>query len=275
MLKEKSIFGILGNIFIGFYSLFVLVPIYFIIATSLKSTGDVYSKPLGFPLKPVFRNFVDAFTVGRIGQSFLNSLIVTCFTIIISIIVTILLSYGIYKMFHKKVGMIVYSFIMFGLMIAPVGFVNMIILYQKMNLYDNLIGVFLHLAAASIPFSVFLLFGQFRSIPKDLQDAATIDGCNNMQTLMHIFVPLSIPTITTVLILDLLVGWNSLLGPLLLLRSEKLATIPMGLLAFKGTWDVKYNLLFAGIIITAIPIIILFIKFQKNFVESLAGSMKG
>ena len=178
-------------------------------------------------------------------------------------------------MFHKKVGTIIYSFIMFGMMVAPVGFVNLIILYQQMNIYNNLVGIIFNLAANSIPFSVFLLVGQFRSIPKDLQDAATIDGCNEMQTLRYIFVPLSKPTITTILILNLVMSWNNLLSPLLLIRSDKIRPITLSLLAFRGNYNIKYNLLFAGVIITAIPLLILFIKFQKNFVESLSGSMKG
>jgi raffinose/stachyose/melibiose transport system permease protein len=274
-LKKKSLAGILGNAFIGIYSLFILLPIYFIIVTSLKSKADINLKPLGFPLKPVFQNFVDAFIQGHIARSSLNSFVITSGTIIISMIVTILLSFGIYKMFHKKVGSIIYSFIMFGMMVAPVGFVNLIILYQQMHLYNNLIGVIFNLAANSIPFSVFLLVGQFRSIPKDLQDASTIDGCNEMQTLMHILVPLSKPTITTILILNLVMSWNNLLSPLLLIRSEKIEPIPLSLLTFRGNYSISYNLLFAGVIITAIPLVILFIKFQKNFIESLSGSMKG
>lgn len=275
ILNKKSFSGIFGNIFIVIYSLFILLPIYFVIITSLKTKADIILKPLVPSLKPVFQNFVDSFIQGHIARASLNSFAITSGTITISIIVTILLSFGIYKMFHKKVGTIIYSFIMFGMMVAPVGFVNLIILYQQMNIYNNLIGIIFNLAANSIPFSVFLLVGQFRSIPKDLQDAATIDGCNEMQTLRYIFVPLSKPTITTILILNLVMSWNNLLSPLLLIRSDKIRPITLSLLAFRGNYNIKYNLLFAGVIITAIPLLILFIKFQKNFVESLSGSMKG
>lgn len=274
-MKKITLNKILGNILIGFYSFFLLLPIYFVIITSLKSRADINLKPIALPLQPVFRNFIDAIVEGKIARSSINSITITGCTIIISMVVNILLSYGIYKMFAKKVGVTIYSFIMFGMMIAPVGFVNLIILYQQMHLYNNLAGVILNLAANSIPFSVFLLVGHFRSIPKDLQDAATIDGCNDMQTLRNIFIPLSKPTITTILILNLVQSWNNLLSPLLLLRSEKLEPIPLSLLSFRGNYNIKYNFMFAALIITAIPLLLLFSKFQKYFVESLSGSLKG
>ena len=119
------------------------------------------------------------------------------------------------------------------------------------------------------------MVGHFRSLPPDLTDAAIIDGCTDLKALVYIFVPLSKPIITTIVILNLVTSWNNFLLPLLLLTDQKLNTIPLSLMAFKGIFSVQYNLLFAALIITAVPMLVLYLLFQKNFVEGLAGAVKG
>lgn len=275
MKKRITLHGIAGKLLVVLYSIFLLMPIYFVISTSLKEGWEVSLNPLGLPSAPQFRNFYDAIVQGSLVSAFSNSVLVTSCTIAVSLVLTLLLSYGLYKLFNTRAGFVFYTIIMLGLVIAPVGYINLILHYKSLHLYNTLLGVILCVASNSIPFSTFLMVGHFRSLPSDLTDAAIIDGCTDLKALVYIFVPLSKPIITTIVILNLVTSWNNFLLPLLLLTDQKLNTIPLSLMAFKGIFSVQYNLLFAALIITAVPMLVLYLLFQKNFVEGLAGAVKG
>lgn len=275
-MERKNILAkIPGKILVYLYALFLLVPMYFIVITALKSGNEINVNPLGLPSKPLLSNFYEAFIKGNIARSGFNSIVITTFSVIFVLIINASLAYGLYKIYDKKIGAAIYSMIVAGMMVAPVGYVTTILLYRKFHLYNNLAGVIVANIAGSVPFAMFILVGYLRSLPRDLEDAATIDGCSDLQSLIFVIVPVIKPALATIGIINMVSSWNNLLIPLLLLKKEKLYTIPIGLITFKGTYTVDYNLLFAAVFITAIPLLILYLAFQKNFVESLSGSIKG
>lgn len=275
MKHDNFLYKMSGRFLVYLYAIFLLLPMYFIVITSFKSGSEVSSNPLGFPGVPVFGNFAEAFVKGEMARCGLNSIIITVTAVILALLNCTIITYGIFKLFNRKIGVVIYSIIMGSMLIPGVGLVAMIQLYQKLHLYNNLLGPILASSVASLPFNVFILLGFLRSLPKDLLDAATIDGCTDMQNLFYIIVPVVKPAITTLGIFAFVTTWNNLLIPLVLLRDPKLYTIPIGLFAFRGTYTVQYNFLFAAIFIAGAPLVILYLKFQKNFVEALAGSIKG
>lgn len=275
MEKASLLSKLSGRFVVYAYAVFLLLPVYFIVITSFKSDGEVSSNPLGLPAKVLFSNFAEAFVKGEMARCGLNSIIITVTAVVLSLLNCTIITYGIFKLFDRKIGVIIYSIIMGSMLIPGVGLVAMIRLYQELHLYNSLLGPILAAAVGSLPFNVFILLGFLRSLPKDLLNAATIDGCTDMQSLIYIIVPVVKPAITTLGIFAFVTTWNSLLTPLVLLRNPELYTIPIGLFAFRGTYTVQYNLLFAAIFIAGAPLVILYLKFQKNFVEALAGSVKG
>lgn len=275
MEKKNILAGVPGKILIYSYAAFLLAPMYFIVVTALKKGDEISKNPLGLPSEPAFGNFYEAFVKGEIAHNAFNSIVISSFTVILVVIINTLLAYGLYKTYSKKIGAFIYSAIIAGMMVAPVGYVTTILLYRQFHLYNKLLGVIVANVAGSVPFAMFILVGYLRSLPKDLEDAATIDGCTDFQNLFFVITPVIKPALATIGIFNMVSSWNNLLTPILLLKNEKLYTIPIGLVTFKGTYTVDYNLLFAAVFITAVPILILYLAFQKNFVESLSGSVKG
>lgn len=275
MKKGNILFEIPGRLMVYIYTIFLLTPMYFIVVTALKSGEEVYTNPLGLPARVMLNNFIEAFVKGNMLRYSINSIIITVSSVVLILLNNIIVSYGIYKLFNKKIGAIIYSFIIGSMMIPGVGLVAYIIMMQKLHLYNNLHGLIISSAAASLPFNVFILLGFLRTIPRDLEDAAIIDGCSDFQSLFYVIIPIVKPAITALGIFAFVGSWNNLMGPLILLKDPNLFTIPIGLTAFRGTYTVQYNLLFAAILIASVPLVILYLKFQDNFVESLSGSIKG
>ena len=148
-------------------------------------------------------------------------------------------------------------------------------LRRRLGLYNNLIGEII-CGSIGITTAIFIVTGFLRTIPRDLEEAATLDGANDRQICAKVIVPLIKPSLGTVGILHFTNIWNSALGPMLTLRNEKLYTIPMALLInFSREFSVEYTTMFAGALITCIPVIIIYVKGQKYFVSAMAGAVKG
>lgn len=273
-MKKRTLSDLPGKLLVFLYAIFLLSPMYVIIVTALKTPEEVNINPLGLPKRIAFENFYNAIVKGEILKYGWNSLIVTCISVVLIILLNTLCAYGIYKIFNKKLGAFIYSVIILGMMVPTVGYVPIILLYRQVHLYNNLAGLIVAAVAASVPFAIFILVGFLRSVPKELEEAATIDGCTDLQILRYVLVPVIMPALVTIGIFNLITSWNNLFQPLLLIRDKALYTIPIGLLNFRGTHSTEYSLLFAAVFIVSAPILIIYFKFQKKFVESLSGSVK-
>lgn len=276
MFEKKNYLAIVfGKLLIFAYTVFLLLPLYIIAVSAFKTREEIYINPIGFPVKPVFTNFIDAVIQGKILQYGMNSVIVSGVSIVLITIVDVLCAYGIYKIYSKKIGIMFYSIIMFGMMVPSVGYVSTILLYRSMHLYNTLWALIVSNVAGSLPFAMFLLVGFLRGAPKELEEASIIDGCSGIKSLIHILIPVIMPAIITVVIFNLISTWNNLFGALLLNRKERYFTIPVGLLNFRGQRSTDYQLLFAAVFIVSLPLLVIYFIFQKNFVESLSGGVKG
>jgi len=256
-------------------TLFFIFPFYFIIVTAFKSGPDLTLNPIGLPTQYQFGNFVEVFAGTKIFQSIVNSILVSTGTIVIGLIIYVASSYGLYRLKGTILGTVLFSIIVFGMMIPAVGYWQMILTYRKYHLYNNLTGVILGLVASSLPFSTLLIVGHLKTIPNDLIDSAGMDGASDMQLLRHVIVPLAQPIMLTITIFLLVESWNNLILPLLLLRDESLYTLPIQLKStFFRQYAPRYELFFAGALITSMPFIITYIFFQKHFVYGLGGALK-
>lgn len=264
-----------GNLIVYAYALLLIIPFYFVIITSFKTEKERVVNPIGLPESFRLTNFVSAWTDGELLLALKNSVIITCGATALLILNVIIVSYCLNRIRDTKIGAALYMLILSAMFIPSVGGVTALMLRRNMGLYNNLWGE-IFCGAFGITTGVFLTSGFLRTIPKELEEAAMIDGANDKQICFRVIVPVVRPSLITVGILAFTGTWNSALSPMLTLRNERLWTIPMALLLrFTDEFSMQYTKMFAGVLMTSIPIIIVYCKCQKYFVSALAGSVKG
>ncbi|MBO5071269.1 MAG: carbohydrate ABC transporter permease [Roseburia sp.] len=267
--------NVLSKILIYAYALILIVPLMFAVITSFKTAEERVVDPIGLPESLQWSNYVIAWQEGSLLRATINSLIISGGGIILLMLNVILVSYCLNRIRDTKIGTALYMLILCTMFIPSVGSVTTVMLRRQLGLYNNYIGEIL-CSAVGITFGVFIVSGFLRTIPRDLEEAAMIDGARDGQIMFRVLVPVIKPALVTVGIFSFTGIWNACLGPMLTLRDEKLFTIPMALLLnFTGQFTVEYEKMFAGVIMTSIPIVIIYLKCQKSFTSALTGSVKG
>ncbi|MBQ8803083.1 MAG: carbohydrate ABC transporter permease [Tyzzerella sp.] len=273
--RKGSLLNVIGDSIVYIYGLILTLPLFFAIITAFKSEQERIKNPIGLPESFSFNNFVDAWVDGNMLNAAKNSIIITVGTVILQLVFVIIVSYALNCIRDTKIGVALYMLVLCGLFIPGTGGVTKLMMRREMGLYNNLWGE-IFVGAFSITMGVFLVSGFLRTLPGDLEEAARIDGASDTQICFRIITPVIKPSLATIAILTFTSAWNSALGPMLTLRDKSLHTIPMVLLLNYSTeYSMKYTTLFAGVIMTSIPVIIFYCINQKHFVSALAGSVKG
>ena len=146
--------------------------------------------------------------------------------------------------------------------------------FSRYNLINNYLGLFVVYTGFGIGYGILVLRGFMRSIPKDLDEAAYIDGCGKLRLYFNIILPITKPAIATVFIVDFLNTWNEFLLQSILITSDSLRTVPNGLMSFIGEYGTDYGLLNAGVLISIVPVLAVYLTFQRYFVEGMSGAVK-
>jgi raffinose/stachyose/melibiose transport system permease protein len=258
-------------------TLVYIIPVIALIFTSLRSNPDLYSRGLfALPEKLIWRNYYDAWRTGSMGIYFKNSFLIAGIKVPLYILIGTLGGFALTKMEFRfaKAGLVV---VITGMLLpVHVALIPLTIILNATKMIDTYQGLILVYLGFSVPFGVFLSRGYFRTIPKELDDAARIDGCGDLARYWRIVMPLAVPIVATMIILDFLDTWNELLMAMLFIKSNVNRTIPIGLLAFRDRYYSNYTLMAAGILISTFPITIIYMIFQKYFVSGLAaGALKG
>jgi raffinose/stachyose/melibiose transport system permease protein len=254
-----------------------IVPVIALAFTSLRSNPDLYSRGLfALPAKAVWQNYVDAWKTGSMGIYFKNSFLIAGFKVPLYLLISTLGGFALAKMDFRfaRLGLII---TITGMLLpVHVALIPLTIILNATKLIDTYQGLILVYLGFSVPFGMFLSRGYFRTIPKELDDAARIDGCSDFERYWRIVLPLAVPIIATMIILDFLDTWNEMLMAMLFIKSNVRRTIPIGLLAFRDRYYSNYTLMAAGILISTFPITIIYMIFQKYFISGLAaGALKG
>lgn len=258
-------------------TLVYIVPIVSLIFTALRSNPDLYSRGLfAIPEKFLWKNFIDSWKVGSMSIYFKNSILVALIKVPLYVVVSTMGAFALTKMEFRfaKAGLIV---VIFGMLLpVHVALIPLTIILTRTHLIDTYQGLILVYLGFSFPFGIFIASGYFRTIPKELDDAARIDGCTDVARYVRIVLPLAIPIIATMIILDFLSTWNELLMAMLFIKSNVRRTIPIGLLAYRDRYYSNYTLMACGILIATFPVTIIYLLFQKYFISGLAaGALKG
>jgi ABC-type glycerol-3-phosphate transport system permease component len=258
------------------FCLVTLVPIYFMVVNSFKSQAEYLTNPYGVPSDPTLGTLGDAFRGGDLLRWLGNSALFTVASVTISTIVAALAAYPI-SLLRWRPGPWLLA-ILLGLMVVPpivlvIPLFKMMVDLGQLNSYHSVIIVY---TGILLPFSTFLLASFFRTTPRDLLEAARLDGAGHLRIWWSLVLPLALPALVTVAIVQALWVWNEVLIAVVFLQSEQLRTLMVGLTLFQGRYDLNVPLVMAGMVWATIPMLLLYFVGQRFFIRGLtAGAMKG
>ena len=262
---------------VAFICLVILYPYFVMLVTSLKTRGEIFD-PNGalMPAAPVWTNFVDIWKLAPMAKYLLNSIIIASGSTLIAMVCGIPAAYALARMKFKGQTAFL-GFIIVSQMFAPV--VLLIGIYKvikMLSLTNTLLGLIFVNAAFNQAFTIWLLRGTFMSISAEMEQAATIDGCNRVQAMFKILLPVAAPGIVTTLIFIFINAWNEFTVALCLMSTDILKPMTVGINIFNGYNLIEWQYLFASSIVAIIPVVILFMSIEKNLTSGLtAGGVKG
>lgn len=278
MKQKVKISDIFTRVFMWLYAFIVVLPILWVIITSLKTNQEFVQNPWGLFSSPQFINYANAWGKVKFNIYALNSVVLTVIAVLLSTVLACCAAYVLVRMrFFGASGLL--SFFIAGLYIPIVLILpSEFEMLSRMNLIDSHLGLCLVYIAFCLPYSILVMSGFFKSIPKELEDAAYIDGCSRFKTFWKIIMPVSKNGIITMAIFNFLWVWNDFVIALTLIISDEKRTLPVGLIVLMSTFKLKADwvTLFAGINMVMLPTVIVYIIFQKSLQEGLSGgAVKG
>ncbi|OQP86567.1 ABC transporter permease [Rhizobium rhizosphaerae] len=252
-----------------------LYPLIWVLSGSLKTRDEVIANVWGLPSGFVWQNYTEAWRVAGMGERILNSVIVTGTALAILVVAATPAAYAVSRLAFRG-RTVVLAVVVAAMLVPPqVMAIPLFMTARDLGLINSRIGVALIHAASNLPLSVFILRSFFLSLPMDLEDAARVDGASRFQSLWLIMLPLIRPGIALVMIFGFIEIWNDFFLAFLLLRDPALQTIPLGLVAFFQQYGSMWNLYFAALTITTLPVIVVFVLMQRQFIAGLtAGAVK-
>jgi len=258
------------------FAILIIVPSAIVVLGSSKTDAEVYNKPLALPERWTLDNFRFLFKVSNVGQSFINSVIVTSFSVTITLILASLCAFAISRMITVT-GRILFSLFAVGLAIpGQVNIVPIFILFNDLKLTDKLSGLILINVVTTMPISVFILTAFFKELPKEMYEVSEVDGATPFRIYRSIALPLSRPAMGATAIFLFVITWNELLFPLLLINDTEKRTLPLSLLSFRGEFFSNYSMIFTAVMVASIPMVAMYLMMQRSFIAGLtAGAVKG
>ena len=255
----------------------MLFPLYWMVNTSLKPNSEVFQLPPTFYSDnwsfDAFRSLLENKPIGRY---FLNSLIVAGGTTIIALALASLAAYGLTR-FHVRIEALIILSLLFikmlpeALLVVP--FYGLIADVGMLNSYVSLIAVYCSFA---LPFAVWMLIGFFRAIPRELDEAAVMDGATRLQTFYMVVLPLARPGLAAVAMVTFLTAWNAYLWSLVLTTDPSMYVLPVGIATLKGEYQILWNELMAAAVIAVLPVLAIYSVFERHLVAGItAGAVKG
>jgi N-acetylglucosamine transport system permease protein len=260
------------------WSVVVLYPIVWMIIGSFKNNAEIYADPWGLPKTFSFDNFTRAWSEFNIDLGVLNSLIVTVLGMILTLLMAIPTSYALERIRFKGRTVLFNVYISSMMIPMVLGWIPLFFLLNKLHLLDSLIGLSIVYAVSQLPFSVFILTSFMSTIPRELEEAAAIDGLSPYGVLLKIVTPLSMTAIITVSIMNAIQFWNEYFMALIFLESETKYTLGLAIdfISNETQYTNAWGVLFASLTIAIIPVIVLYAVFQRRITKGMTeGAIKG
>ncbi len=275
-MKKKSLKKTVFYVLLSLLAVLWLVPIFTVFITALKSHEDFYSAQSLFslPKKLMWVNFANAWEKGRMAQYIKNGLIIAIMKVPLGIFVEALAAFALTRLNVKHKTAIFIYFLMGMMLPHQMALIPLNRAFTTLKLTNTYFGLFYVYVGFGIGYGILVLRGFMRSIPRELDEAAYIDGCTTWGLFTRVILPVTKPALATIFIVDFLNTWNEFLLQSVLVTDDAMRTVPNGLLSFMGEYGTDYGLLNSGVLISIIPVFIVYLLFQRYFVEGLSGSVK-
>jgi raffinose/stachyose/melibiose transport system permease protein len=259
-----------------FFLVFTFLPLLWLFITSFKTNYELLTAPLSLPAVWQFQNYINAFQLSDLHLLFVHSVLVSVLSTAMNILVATMAGYVLSR-FRFGFNNVILSILLAGILIPIIALmVPYFKLISKSGLYDSLLALILTYAAINIPISVFLIHGFMGGIPKELEEAAVIDGCSFTQRYSRIILPLSKLGIVTAGTFVFLYSWNEFIYALLLTSSVRARTLQLGIRFFKSQFVSDYTSMYAALVITIIPSILVYVLLHDKIIQGLtSGALKG
>ncbi|MFC6332772.1 carbohydrate ABC transporter permease [Paenibacillus septentrionalis] len=276
MTKKSPLYYILAYSFLGLFAIFNIIPIFYMIVGSFKTEQEYAASPFAMPKAFEFSNYSKAWEIANMDVYFLNSLIITFVSLIVTVLLGALAAFFLSR-FEFKLRGAVYAIFLLG-MLVPIHatLIPIFMIMKNLSLLDTYLSLILPYTAFHLSLTIFILEGFMRGFPRDLEESAVMDGAGIYRIFWSIMLPITRPAIATVVILNFIYNWNEYLFALVLISSESLKTLPLGIANFVGVETASLTLQMAALTIALVPIIIFYLLLQKQLVNGMvAGAVKG
>ncbi|MFT4156856.1 MAG: carbohydrate ABC transporter permease [Microbacterium sp.] len=258
-------------------SLLWALPFFLMFGTSVKTNADINQHPAWeLPIEWAWENYAKAFEVGNLGVTGMNSLLIGVVKVPLGLLLAAACAFALSRL-RFRFNKVALMLIAIGSMVPiQIGLGPLFNTMLTLNMLDSIWGLLLPYLAFGIPYQVFVLYGFFRAIPDELEESARIDGASTFRIFWQVVLPLAKPALAALFILDFVATWNEYAMATTLLRSQGNWTVPLAVQSFSTQWGTEYGPLNAFIIMSAVPVLIVYLIFQRYFVSgALAGAVKG
>lgn len=276
-MNRKKTFIRIKIVFLSIIAITQLFPLYWLITFSLKSNAEIFGENvIGLPRDWRIVNYKTALTDGGILLYFINSVFYSVVTVMVVAVISAMAAYAIARMIWKLRD-IVFGIFTIGIMIpAQAALLPLFQIMDKMSLKGGYLGLLIPYIAFGIPMSVMILVGFYKGIPKEMEEAAYMDGCSIFRCFLSIMLPMVKPAVATASIFTFLGTWNELMFANTLVDSSNYRTLPVGIMSFAGQYSTDWGLIGAGMVIATLPTIVIYFLLSNQVQESLvAGAVKG
>jgi raffinose/stachyose/melibiose transport system permease protein len=259
-----------------FFVFLFLYPILWLLINSFKNIQELFQSPWSFPKNFTLDNYVRAIVEGNIGRYFVNSTIIAGAVVIMTSLLSAMAAYGITRLRWKLSGFVL-SVFMLGIMIPThATIVPLFSIFNQLKINNTYLAVIIPHIVFALSIAILILTGFFTSIPREMEEAALIDGCSIPRTFLKIICPMATPSLMTVAVITFITAWNDLLFPQIFLSDRNMMTLPVGLTTFQGRYSTDYVGMIAAVVITIIPSITVYIALHDKIIQGMtAGAVKG
>lgn len=273
---KRRVINLLIHLFLLTVAATCVFPLLWMVSSSLKTQEMIFKDTSLIPKEFHFENYIYAWKEGGFGRYLLNSIFYTTSVIIGIILVASLAAYAFSRLEFPGKNIIFYIFMAAMMIPLPGSFVALYVLLNALHLRNTALGYILAMINVGLSTSIFLLKTFFDKMPKELEDAARIDGCSKLGIWWHVALPLAKPVLAVVVVFNALNVWNEYILAMLIFDNKSLMPLQRALMVFQGEFITRYPLLMAGLTITALPIIIIYLLMQKYIVKGVtAGAIVG
>ncbi len=275
MRLQSLLTKLLSHMVLLVFTVFIVYPVLWMGLASLKSKGELVSNIWGLPESWAFENYTRAWETANLGFALINSMIVSFVTVLLVTMLAALAGYALARFKFRFATAILLLFVL--TMQAPVPVIPLYVMLVQLGLTNSYPGLILPAVAGGLPLSIFIFQSYFRTIPRELHEAAVVDGCSPFVAFFRVIVPISAPVFATIAILQFLGSWNEYFLPLILVRSPEMRTLPLAIQVFFYDWGrSEWEQVFAALTIGSLPMIIVYILMQRQFIQGLtSGAVKG